>query len=521
MAFQFQNIPYGWIALAGLIVSGAGIFVINNTEKHIYPATAVQLALGTTERCLATLYATNPVPAYRVNPPTIYSTWVNTNGASETVTNAIGQYVSKAMMDSLDDKIVALVPYYGMSNSPGDNWTVTGLWAHLGIGNKTSLFTSVPCWTNTQTNYPISFTNYYPSTGSPSIVAVTSLYPETVRYAYGFWSNGFYWTNRLFNTPVTSVTTNVATYGDYSQYIYTQCLEERYKVLNALEYFIDQNRTVESNKYFSCAAFCHPIRKYTFSNSVTHVVDYGYSPLVSIRDDLAKSYISYCGYSPYYTNFYIPNWFNIKNELVPELTWVQMHGAAETIFFPINSTNTFNDNVNFFYQAYKYPATLGSDVRYEWRISFKKSAAKFKWANFQHTNIASTFGVYYSGATNVVGITDTQIETNSTSWTLPQIHNRTYLCEYEEGLTESSLYQKIDDAFITTEGENNVLNLGWGDIDLPGSVPPPAVCDEPTGGASYSDNTGSAGTLKGMSIPMANFKGVRKFQFSYCTNRYW
>jgi hypothetical protein len=88
------------------------------------------------------------------------------------------------MMVSLDTTIKSLVPYYVDTNTVYDGatnivmLTVTGLWASLGIGDKTNKFTREP-----------------------------------------------------------AIGANAATYGDYPWQIYVEDLQERYKVLNALKIF--------------------------------------------------------------------------------------------------------------------------------------------------------------------------------------------------------------------------------------------------------------------------------------------
>jgi len=161
----------------------------------------VEVILGTTERALATQYATNPV-AYRVNPPSFVRNWYSndyvstvTNGATNwtavlytnVFTNVISARLDRAMMVSLDTSIKALVPWYVDTNTVYDGTTnivmltVTGLWASLSIGDGTNQFTR-----------------------TPAIVE-------------------------------TNNTTNAATYGEWPWRIYKQDLEERYKVLNALK----------------------------------------------------------------------------------------------------------------------------------------------------------------------------------------------------------------------------------------------------------------------------------------------
>src|SRR3990167_1216566 len=115
MAFSWQQIRYGWVALTGIVLTGTTIYVINNQRRYVKQIDIIPIALGTYERCLTTQYATNPL--YRVDPPSYVRSWINTNGVAENVTNAIGFYIDYSMMNSLDTKIKQLVPYYGWSNT--------------------------------------------------------------------------------------------------------------------------------------------------------------------------------------------------------------------------------------------------------------------------------------------------------------------------------------------------------------------------------------------------------------------
>jgi len=198
MAWSFTDLKYGWKIAAGISLAAATIFVVNNERERVNQADIIELALGTTERCLATQYATNPA-TYYVAPPSFVRSWysnsyVTTNVPGDpvtnwtaqlwtnTFTNVIGWRTDRAMMVELDAKIKALVPYYTDTNTvyAGTTnfamWTVASLFSNLNIGNKADQFTSVP-----------------------------------------------------------AIGTNEATYGALPWRIYKEDLEERYKVLNAMK----------------------------------------------------------------------------------------------------------------------------------------------------------------------------------------------------------------------------------------------------------------------------------------------
>lgn len=193
MSWSFSAIKYGWTIPATITLAAITIFVASNTRHRVNQADIIEIALGTTERCLATQYQTNPA-AYRVAPPAFIRSWYSNSYDTQVVagvtsvvavlhtnivTNTIGWRTDRAMLVELDATIKALVPYYCDTNC--NTLTVTGLWATLQIGDRTNQFTRTPAWVNT---------------------------------------NGV---------------TNVATYGDYPWQIYVEDLQERYKVLNALK----------------------------------------------------------------------------------------------------------------------------------------------------------------------------------------------------------------------------------------------------------------------------------------------
>jgi hypothetical protein len=250
MAFATTAIRYGWVALTSLgVLTGVTIYVVNNTRQQVKPEDIIEIALGTYERCLATQTATNPT--YSVTPPSFVRTWTSnvytTNGVTvytSIVTNTIGWHVDRDMMVSLDTTIKALVPYYVDTNTVYDGTTnivmltVTGLWASLGIGDKTNQFTRTPCWTNPiSTNWVIDYTSYWPSTnGTVTNISYTSDYRQVVNYAQSWTATGGHvWvTSSNWDSSVVAVT-NAATYGDYPWQIYVEDLQERYKVLNAMK----------------------------------------------------------------------------------------------------------------------------------------------------------------------------------------------------------------------------------------------------------------------------------------------
>lgn len=180
MAFSFQSIRYGWVALASVVLTGATIYVATNARERVQQIDVIEIVLATHERCLATEYGTNEdgTAKYHVAPPSVVRDWTDSNGTVR-VTNAIGWRLDRGMLTNLDATIKALVPYYADTNTLAA-YTVTGLWAALAIGDGTNQFTQTPEWVAT---------------------------------------NGV---------------TNAATYGGIPWRLHKTALEERYKVLHAL-----------------------------------------------------------------------------------------------------------------------------------------------------------------------------------------------------------------------------------------------------------------------------------------------
>jgi len=246
MAFSFTSLKYGWAVLAGITL-GTTIYIVNNTRHQVKQEDVAELILGECERCIATQSSTNN---YSVDPPTNFVRyWVDSDGAggyvTNAVTNSIGWQVDQSILVSLDPKIKETVVWYEDTNTLYEGstgvyaLTITGLWASLGIGDRTSQFTSVPCWTNpVQTNWHVCYTSYWPTNGAtfPTTNNYTSAYNQVVNYGASWTATGGVVWASLTNWPNDVViTTNAATYGDYPWQIYTEDLGERYKVIWSLQ----------------------------------------------------------------------------------------------------------------------------------------------------------------------------------------------------------------------------------------------------------------------------------------------
>jgi hypothetical protein len=299
MAFSTQVIKYGWVALASLgVITGTTIYVANNQRHQVKPEDIIEIAVGTHERCLATQYSTNPV-LYHVSPPTFERIWYSnvytSNGVTvytNIVTNTIGWHINKTMMVSLDSTIKSLVPYYCDPNTVYDGTTnivmltVTGLWASLEIGDKTNKFAREPAWTNpVSTNWIVNYTSYWPSTNGTAInINYTSDYRQVVNYAQSWTATGGHvWvTSSNWASQVVKIT-NAATYGDYPWQIYKEDLEERYKVLNALNKMYLSNNIVVSNYSFSASVAWSNHSHYAYFQNSPH---FGWDYIKSQASDI-------------------------------------------------------------------------------------------------------------------------------------------------------------------------------------------------------------------------------------------
>jgi len=149
MAISWQQIRYGWVALASLgIITGTTIYVANNQRKQIKPQDIIEIAVGVHERCLATQYREGSSLLFHVPPPEYVREWSD----GTTQTNALGWIVDKQLMIELDSKIKDLVPYF-IDPVTSNALTVTGVWAELNIGDGVDQFTRTPALGTNDASY--------------------------------------------------------------------------------------------------------------------------------------------------------------------------------------------------------------------------------------------------------------------------------------------------------------------------------------------------------------------------------
>lgn len=170
----------------------------------------------------------------------------------ESEMNAIGATVPYSLMTNLDGQIKALVPRYVndslMSNGTFDAWfainsnattfptlTVTGLWARLGIGDKTNRFSREPARLEpAHTNWVYAYTTWFPG-GAERAVCYTAEVNREVNYASAWDGSNYTWSVYSGAVAHAVAFSNVpATYGNYPWVVYTNDLNERFQVLAAL-----------------------------------------------------------------------------------------------------------------------------------------------------------------------------------------------------------------------------------------------------------------------------------------------
>jgi len=514
--------------LAGLTITGTTIYVANNTRHHVKQVDVIEIVLGTYERCLATQYTSSP--AYSVSPPSFVRTWINSNGVSENVTNAFGNYIDKSMLDTIDTKIKQLVPYYAVSNAPPDTWTVTSLWDHLDIGDGTNEFTSVPCWTNSTTNYVISYTNFSPTPNNPIVINTTSLWPVTVRYAYDFLGSEFYWTNRLFDTPTLTVTTNLASYGSYPQYIFTECLEERYKALESLRWMLaDPLVSANGSRMKSYGAGgIFDLNEYTVSNKTTGaLITEVYHPSYEAFVLGLKTYYDYSGtnYEVVVENYKQLSWDQVKT--IHE--WVYVSGGYSNAppyarypsgyIAPTNETSLDIKSYIGYYVTISTSTNLPDVAKWQWRYWAAQSYATWSWrAYYTNSQVSNTMVSHIFAKPEL----DVNLET-STNQPLPRSWDVTVASDFSEfsGMT-TGVYSEIDASNIRISDGMAYIEIGSDEFPPLTSLNSfPTWCDQPTKGVDWNNNTGQIGKFRGMTVKKGNCYAVKEWNFLYCTNKYW
>jgi len=549
MAFNVTSLRYGWVYLTALGTLGlvGTIYMLNPTRHQVAPEDIIEIVLGVHERCLATQTATNPT--YSVDPPSIVRTWYSnvytTNGViiyTNVVTNAIGFSLDRSMMVSLDATIKQLVPYYCDTNSVYDGstqicmLTVTGLWASLEIGDKTNQFTREPTWTNpVSTNWVVNYTSYWPSTnGTATNICYTSDYRQAINYAASWTATGGHvWvTSSNWASSVVTIT-NAATYGDYPWQIYTQDLEERYKVLEALKATQQLPDSSYQGSSRNVGGYVHTMQEWQYSNKITSELISGYSPswqakVLSLTPDYDLSSDTNYAFVRR-IDFYVPSWDQIKT--CAEWRWY--YGVSNYPPYRISTNYTIVDtNKTGLAVGHSVNADvtvdylLDGEIAWQWYISATKQYATWRWKDIKVADLTNSLAIYVKPRATSWAL-ETEVATTQT-WMWPRIWNTNIAGDFVEfnGMTNHIFY-KMADSNIKSNGNYKEIQFGSDEFDpLAGAGTFPAWCDEPTKGVDELNNSGSIGQVKGAYLFWI-FGGktvtwlIHYWQFTCATNKYW
>jgi hypothetical protein len=460
--------------------------MVNPVLNRITLKDRIEVTLAVVERCMATQTGTNAdgTPIYAVAPPVEVRTWYDSNGAPAIVTNSIEWRDDLSIKVDLDAKIMALIPCYVDTNTIYDDTTnismltVTGLFASLQIGDHTNQFTSIP-----------------------------------------------------------AIGTNAASYGPWAWRNYVMAWQERYKVLNALEYsLVGQPTTLNGSKGHDerSTGLGYPVDwvAYYYSNIITGEIKIGYEPSwnaaavgKTVRSELSTN-----------SNYVYLDILDKEDLLWDEAKQINSkawyYGLTNTT--PYYGSNyiivTTNDGDAYGFGvevgggtfAYRYPnVTIGTNTWFYIGSGGNKQYATWRWDNYQIDGLTNILAVFVKPRANYYSI-ETEIVTDA-HWSWPRSWVSNIVSDFAEmqGMTESKYYQ------IASEHVHK--NAGYWEIDfghdefnvLKSGGTYPTWCEEPASIENPTNNYGSIGQLYGCWLNPQITYGFKKWQFSYCTNKYW
>ncbi len=488
MSFAWQDIRYGWRALVGIALTGATIYVAASTRQRVTQRDIIEIVLGTYERCLGTQYGTNEAgaPVYYVNPPEFTRDWVTTNEAgawaTNTVTNAIGWRVDRAMLVTCDEKIKECVEHCADPDSVHDGatnivmLTVTGLWAELGIGDGTNKFTREP-----------------------------------------------------------AIGTNAATYGEYPWRIYKTDLEERYKVLEALKVFRGVRKESVNGVENYTHGYIHraDLNATWWSNVVdsttverawsdSYAADLFGEPTTyeySIDPDYVRLALTPPGYD-YPEDAYRKMSYGEWQQLM-EWEWNKMSYLPEgpPPYTPnpngvILPTNEVGKGFGGYWAVSKAPwvGVPGGDiVAWSWWYQMRVGYATWRFVDSFHPQLTCSFELYVRPTLPI-----------PSGGAQPDEWVSTFNERFAELQGASTgLWHKVDAEHFSSMGHEYEVVFGADEF--------PAMCDSgylpdfpnaPTEGTNMYNN-GSVGQVKGAYVLPEDYVFLRRWAFTYATNRYW
>ena len=491
MAFSFQNIKYGWLALTGIVLTGTTIYVVNNTRHQVKQIDIIPIVLGVYERCLATQYATNPL--YYVDPPSFVRNWINTNGAggyvTNAVTNAIGWHVDRSMMVELDAKIKALVHYYVDTNTVYNGTTnismltVTGLWASLGIGDGTNQFTSVPCWTNqAQTNWVVNYTNaqgggylggtnfIFSSTTNFDGATYTIRNYFTLLYAQGIINSQICYTAN--QETVVWVVTNVDM--GVTHVLNSSATNDIFYPLPNMRYTYFVYPSPNQGVYMSNFP--------SFVSQTTNVATYGAYPWQVYKEDLEERYKVLNALSIYKLPEPKANYSLYQGSGLTTSSWADAVSSATTNF---QLLLTYTNETIDFHCSYYGELTFGEYSAGPLTVKIDK----FFIDHIFPTNVPHKTSIFMRGTLHTAVL---------------------YGTFYNNGLVAiEDLFALLYEQPTWSEEITNNISFSYGISTIP------AVCAEPTEEVPADVRGFFAGLFA------EDWIAVAAFNFQYCTNAYW
>jgi len=552
MAFSWQSIRYGWVALASLVITGTTIYVVDNQRKQILPVDIIEIVLGTHERCMATKYSN--IPEYYVSPLYDYKQMRDTNGVLLYVTNAIGWTIDRSLMMMVDQTIFDLIPNFvdpvtwaPDMNSFGTPLTVAGLFSRLNIGNGVDQFTRTP-----------------------------------------------------------ALGSNSATYGTLPWQIYEEDLVERYKVLQAMKWTVDNQRQITNDSWYGMISYAsgatRDFVKYTYSNLTTHAlvdiyhpsweaVDLGensdwefyHVPTQKTNDQFGMINTNLDFFAS--TNVFL-TWSQVRDDLIEDTSWGYgdwgddfwgsptwgdytgwikvwdgdlwplggyVSNSVYTRWHELDTRRTeslSSDTVSpgTFAWAYKSPYGLikyvGTDTwtvwGWNWSYCYYTGYATWLWYAGVTSELSfELVGVFAIGGFQQpqpspnfqpVGVTENYNPSSYEDWYANYLigdfdiywdYPREWQIDTETDFTDltglaATNYVKLS---VKTAGSwlYHVFGEGRAPVADLASIPPHP--DEPLHSTPWWNNAGSKGTAKGILVNEAYI--VKDWTFNYCTDEYW
>jgi hypothetical protein len=502
MAFSWQQIKYGWVALTGIVLTGTTIYVAVNTRHHVQQIDLIPIALGTYERCLATQYTNNPI-LYRVNPPSFVRSWINTNGVAENVTNAFGYYIDKNMMDSLDTTITQLVSYFTdpdtIITSNGfpilfQNYTVTGLWDKLDIGDGINQFTPYvqQIYTDTlQERYKVlQALNTIVHTNPVINISINTNYPASLRTVDAQYNFPFYGLrDKIGDILYRQWDDAIGPHAEYSADFIGNVFGVNYwdrELYMFPEIFTNQPPWIEKNASATWSSY--------FTGTVAK----------SLSSDDVKNCAKWLWYRNESTNIL---------EYITESTNSYVSGSFGHYFIVELRTNNI-----YGVSSYGPQNPLLGQLYTTYAVSMYKRYGTYQWSVSEYNT-----NIFISTQLSAKVTMDNNFYFKPSINNIISASNYEVYCEWEEGagMTDTNTYYIFpsSDIYITTNAGQIYYNanIGWDEdeaLALENSYPYMDIAIPTSVGISKKVGFFFPTTFSGRLVKY-------EYNFQYCTNKYW